>query len=196
MIRSITFFLLIVSIISCNPKPENEAFKHTYVKYWEKYSEQQLIDSLFADTLRVGQDVDEGWNSRKFYVSTTKQLISDLQDDHKQIDSLYPMTAFDKLTIKKLPYGLRHTFTKEQTTKFLEIINNPVSFNWAETTYEPRFQIDFYKDNLIVAILTIDEGLAVIKSNPNWPIFKKFKFGILKSEPSARMKKLLKEVLD
>jgi len=167
---------------------------HSYEKYWDKYSDQQLIDTLFSDTLNVGPDNEGGWTTREFYINTTKQLIAELQDDKNKIDSLYPMTHFDELTIKKLPFGIKKTFADKQTTKFLEIINDPVSFDWAETTYEPEFQLDFLKDNKVVASLTIGADKSVVKTNPDWPDYKKMKFGRLKSEAYTEMTKLINDV--
>ena len=177
-----------VLVSSCGLQKEKKKYEHKYVKYWDKYSEQQLIDTLFSDTLMVGPDTEGGWTTREFYINTTKELLVDLQDDINKVDSLYPMTEFDKLTIKKLPLGFTRTFSDEQTDKFLEIINDPVSFDWAETTYEPEYRIDFVKDHKIVASLTIGAGISVIKTNPDWPAFKKFKFGRLKTDLTQLLK--------
>jgi hypothetical protein len=144
--------------------------------------------------LNVGPDNEGGWTTREFYINSTKQLIADLQDDKHKIDSLYPMTPFDELTIKKLPLGLKKTFTHEETKKFLEIINDPVSFDWAETTYEPEFQLDFFKDNKVVASLTIGADKSIVKTNPDWPNFKKMKFGRLKGERHNDLIELLNYV--
>ena len=183
-----------ILVSSCSSRTDKKDFEHNYSKYWDKYTDQQLIDTLFSDTLDVGPDTEGGWTTREFYINTTKELIADLKDDNNKIDSLYPMTAFDELKIKKLPFGFKKTFTNEQTTKFLEIINDPVSFDWAETTYEPEFQLDFLKDNKVVASLTIGADKSIIKTNSDWPDFKKFKFGRLKAERHNDMTKLLNNV--
>ncbi|MDF1547979.1 MAG: hypothetical protein P1P88_09150 [Bacteroidales bacterium] len=180
-IKQITILTLTIFVVSCSPRTDKKNFEHNYTKYWDKYPEQQLIDTLFSDTLDVGPDTEGGWKTRAFYINSTKELITDLQDDKNKIDSLYPMTAFDALTIKKLPFGFIKTFTNEQTTRFLEIINDPVSFHWAETTYEPEYQVDFLKNNKTVASLTIGAELTIIKTAHAWPDFKKMKFGRIKS---------------
>lgn len=183
-----------ILVASCGSRTDKKDFEHSYEKYWDKYTEQQLIDTLYSDTLMVGPDTEGGWTKREFYINTTKELLADLQDDKNKIDSLYPLTPFDEVTIKKLPLGFKKTFTYEQTTKFLEIINDPVSFDWAETTYEPEFQLDFFKDNKSVVSLTIGADKSVIKTNPNWPEFKKMKFGNLKAEPRKELRKLINEI--
>ena len=183
-----------ILVASCGSLTNKKDFEHSYEKYWDKYTEQQLTDSLYSDTLMVGPDTEGGWTTREFYINKTKEIIADLQDDKNKIDSLYPMTPFDELTIKKLPLGFKKTFTNEQTTKFLEIINDPVSFDWAETTYEPEFQLDFCKDNKVVASLTIGADKSIIKTKPDWPTFKKMKFGRLKSERHSDLIKLLTEI--
>lgn len=180
--KQIILLTLTVLAASCGSRSDQKKFEHSYEKYWDKYTEQQLIDTLYSDTLMVGQDIEGVWTTREFYINATKELIADLQDDKNKIDSLYPMKVFDELTIKKLPIGFKKTFTNEQTMKFLEIINDPVSFDWSETTYEPEFQINFLKDNKTVASLTIGANNTIIKTNPDWPNFKKMKFGRLKTE--------------
>jgi hypothetical protein len=192
--KLIIILTLTVLVASCGSRTDKKDYVHSYEKYWDKYTDQQLIDTLFSDTLNVGPDTEGGWTTREFYINTTKELIADLEDDKNIIDSLYPLTAFDELTIKKLPLGFKKTFTDEQTTKFLKIINDPVSFNWAESTYEAEFQLDFFKDNKVVASLTIGADKSVVKTNPDWPDFKKMKFGRLKTEAYTEMNKLLNEV--
>jgi hypothetical protein len=186
---------LTIFVASCNSRPDKKPFGHNYKKHWDKYTKQQLIDTLFSDTLNVGPDTEGGWTTREFYINMTNELIADLQVDKNKIDSLYPMTPFDELTIKKLPLGIKKTFTEEQTIKFLGIINDPVSFTWAETTYEPEFQLSFFKDNKVVASLTIGADKSIVKTNPDWPEIKKMKFGHLKSEAYDQMTKLLNDVV-
>jgi len=181
-------------VASCGSRTNKKDYVHSYEKYWDKYTDQQLIDTLFSDTLNVGPDAEGGWTTSEFYIYATKELIADLQDDKNKIDSLYPMVAFDELTIKKLPLGFKKTFTNEQTRKFLAIINDPVSFDWAETTYEEEFQLDFHRDNKVVASLTIGADKSVIKTDPDWPNFKKFKFGRVKGECFNDLTKLLNNV--
>jgi hypothetical protein len=192
--KQLFIFSLTILVASCGSRTDKKDFEHNYPKYWDKYTDQQLIDTLFSDTLDVGPDTEGGWTTGEVYINTTKELITDIQNDKNKVDSLYPMTAFDELTIKKLPLGFTKPFTDEQTAKILEIINDPVSFNWAETTYEPEFQLDFYKDNKVVASLTIGADKSIIKTNPDWPDFKKFKFGRLKAERNRDLTKLLNDV--
>ncbi|WP_264558473.1 hypothetical protein [Flavobacterium sp. N2270] len=192
--KQIIIFTLTILVASCSSRTDRKDFVHSYEKYWDKYTDQQLVDTLFSDTLDVGPDTEGGWTTREFYINTTKELIADLKDDKNKVDSLYPMTAFDELTIKKIPIGFSKTLTNEQTAKFLEIINDPVSFDWAETTYEPEYKIEFLKNSKTVATLTIGADKSIIKTEPDWPDFKKMKFGRLKSEAYNEMTKLLNEV--
>ena len=180
-----------ILITACSSQTNTKDFDHNYEKYWDKYTERQLIDTLFSDTLMVGADTDGNWTTREFYINKIQEILADLNNDKNKIDRLYPMTAFDKLTIKKLPFGLKKTFSKEQTEKFLEIINDPVSFSWSETTYEPKYRIDFLKNSEVVATLTMCEDKWVIKTEYDWLDFKKMKFGALKPEQCNELKKLL-----
>ena len=183
-----------ILVASCGSRTDKKDFEHNYSKYWDRYTDEQLIDTLFSDTLDLGPDTEGGWTTREFYINTTKELIADLQDDKNKIDSLYPLTAFDELIIKKLPFGFKKTFTNEQTEKFLQIINDPVSFDWAETTYEPELQVDFLKNGKVIASLTIGADKSIIKTNPDWPDFKKMKFGRIKAERYNDLTKLLNDV--
>jgi hypothetical protein len=192
--KHIIILTLTIFVASCNSRPDKKPFGHNYKKYWDKYTEQQLIDTLFSDTLNVGPDTEGGWTTREFYINTTNELIADLQDDKNKIDSLYPKSAFDEVTIKKLPFGFKKTFTNEQTAKFLEILNDPVSFDWAETTYEPEYRVDFLSNNKVVATLTIGADKSIIKTEPDWPDFKKMKFGRLKAERYNDLNKILNNV--
>ena len=190
-INRIIIVILTILLVSCTSWTNKKDFEHNYVKFWDKYTEQQLIDTLFSDTLMVGPDTEGGWTTREYYSNKIQELLADLNNDKYKTDRLYPMTAFDNLTVKKLPLGFKRTFSTEQTRKFLEIINDPVSFGWGETTYEPKYRVDFLKNNKIVATLTIDEDKWIIKTESNWQDFKKMKFGALKSEPRNELKKLL-----
>ncbi len=192
-LKIVTLFVFVL-LFSCSSSSKKKDFKHNYTKYWDKYTDEQLMDTLYSDTLSVGSDVDGGVTARSFYKNTIKELISDLKDDNYKLDSLYPMTAFDKLIIKKIPFGFSKTLTNKQTTRFLEIINDPVSFNWSETTYEPEFQLEFYNDNESVAILTIGADRSIIKTVPDWPAYKKMKFGGLRKDSQKALIKLLNEI--
>ena len=192
--EQIIILALTILFFSCNSEKDKKTFEHSYSKYWDKYSEQQLIDTLFSDTLMVEPATEGNRTTREFYINTIKELLADLKDDKNEIDSLYPLTAFDEVTIQKLPLGLKKTFTNEQTKKFLEIINDPVSFDWAETTYEPEYFIDFLKNNKVVVYLTIGADKSIIKTDPDWPTFKKMKFGRLKSERYKAFVTLINEV--
>ncbi len=192
--KQIIILTLTILVASCGSRTDKKNFEHKYSKYWDKYTDQQLIDTLFSDTLNVGPDTEGSWTTREFYVNTTKQLITELQDDKNKIDSLYPMTPFYELAIKKLPIGFKRTLTDEQTRNFLEIINDPVSFDWAETTYEPEFQVDFLKNNKVVASLTIGADKSIIKTNPDWPDFKKMKFGNIKALQRKELQKIINEI--
>lgn len=192
--KHLIFYILIFIITSCGLETKKKIVEHNYPKYWDKYTIQQLKDTLFSDTLSIGPDAAGGWTTRLFYIKTIKELITDLQDDKNEIDSLYPMNVFDKITIKKLPIGITKSFTNEQAIVLLEIINDPVSFNWAETTYQPEYEVDFLNNEKIVTTLTIGADKSMIKSSIGWPNYKKFKFGGLKKEARDKINKLLNEI--
>jgi hypothetical protein len=184
--KQIFIGVLTILLTSCGSQTNKKVYEHNYTKYWDKYKSQQLIDTLYSDTLLVSGD-------RSFYVNTTQDLIADIEDDNK-IDSLYPMAAFDEVSIKKLPWGFKKVFTETQINRFLAIINDPVSFDWSETTYEAEYQVNFSKDNKVVASLTIGADKSIIKTSHNWPQFKKMKFGHLKSARHNDLIKLIDDI--
>ncbi|MCV9386598.1 hypothetical protein [Reichenbachiella ulvae] len=187
-------FVVLVFLTACQTNSGKRPFEHNYAKYWNRYSDEQLTNELFADTLKVGPDFDGGFTNREFYVNTTSELLNDLRDDINKIDSLFPQRAFDELTIRQLPLGFKQTFTDEQANRFLEILNDPTSFDWSETTYEPEFRVNFLNNNNIVATLTLGDNFGVVKTEPNWPTFKKMKFGALKTEKRAELRRLMIEL--
>jgi hypothetical protein len=82
MIRTsyLIILFLAICVYSCSSKHDKKIYEHNYSKYWDKYSEEQLVDKLYSDTLNVGPDTEGGWTTREFYKNTTKQLIADLQE--------------------------------------------------------------------------------------------------------------------
>jgi hypothetical protein len=96
--QQIIIWTLTILVASCGSRTDKKDFDHSYEKYWDKYTEKQLIDTLYSDTLMVGPDTEGGWTTREFYINTTKELLADLQDDKNKIDSLYPLTPFDEVT--------------------------------------------------------------------------------------------------
>jgi len=194
--KHLIFFTLTAITTSCTFSNTSTDRAHAYKKYWEKYTPQQLKDSLFADTLNIGPDSYGGFNDNVFCVNTTNELLADLADDNHSVDSLYPMTSFDLVIIQPLPFGLSKKLTTKQTARLLAIINNPVSFNWLETTYESEYQIVFLKNKKHVASLTIGSDQSVIQPKPSWPDYKKMKFGALKPHSRNKLVKLMNELVN
>lgn len=189
------FLTVFLIITSCFSTTNSTDYEHTYKKYWEKYSEQQLKDSLFADTLNIGPDIYGGFNDNTFYTNTINELLEDIADDVQNVDSLFPMTSFDQVNIQPLPFGVNRTFNKKQIDQFLAIINDPVSFDWSETTYEAAYQIVFLSNKKNVASLTIGADNSVIKTKQDWPAYKKMKFGALKVQQRDELTKLIDEII-
>jgi len=192
--KLIIILTLTILLSACRLGPENKYFEHNYTKYWNKYTEQQLIDSLYSDTVKFGPEADGSYTTKLFYINQSKELIADLQDDKNNMDSLFPMTAFNKLTIKKLPLGFKKIFTNKQTAIFLQIINDPVSFEWTDTSYVSDYRVDFLKNNKVVATITLGADKLIIKTKPNRPDYKKMKFRRLKAQQYNDLTVLLNNV--
>jgi hypothetical protein len=65
-------------VVYCGLLIDKRDFDHSYEKYWDKYTEQQLIVTLYSDTLMV--DTEGGWTTREFYIKMTKNLNFDTID--------------------------------------------------------------------------------------------------------------------
>ncbi len=186
---------LVFLISSCTSVVKKKNFEHNYPKYWEKYTDLQLKDSLFADTLLVGTDLDRENSAKDFYKEEIHSLLIDLKNDKYKEDRLYPMLSFNEVVLSELSTGLTYELSNRQIEKLLTIINDPLSFNWSETTLEPAFRIDFVKDGLIVSTLSIEDDKSVIKINPELSGFRKMKFGMLKPRFQKELMDLFSEIV-
>lgn len=169
-------------------------FKHNYPKYWEKYSDLELKDKLYADTLKVGPDADGKNTATTFYKDQIEKLLIELNRDKNKVDQLYPMADFDEVTASNGTFGRKKAFTDEQISRLLMIVNDPTSFNWSETTSEPDIQVAFFKEGKIVGILNIEADKLVVTPSPELLGFLKMKFGTLNEDSRRALIKLLAEV--
>lgn len=185
---------MVVLATSCTSTLKKKNFEHAYPKYWEKYTDLQLRDSLFADTLLIGADSDGGSSAKDFYKEEIHRLLIDLKNDKYKNDRLYPMLAFNEVVLSELSSGSTYELSDKQIEKLLMIINDPLSFTWSETTSGPAFKIDFVKDGLIVSTLHIEEDQSVIKINPELSGFRKMKFGMLKPGLQKELMDLFSEI--
>ncbi len=185
---------MVILISSCTSTVKKKNFEHTYPKYWEKYSDLQLKDSLFADTLLIGAGNDGKNSATDFYKEEIHRLLIDLKNDKYKNDRLYPMLAFNEVVLSDLSSGSTYELSNKQIEKLLTIINDPLSFNWSETTSEPAFKIHFVKDGLIVSTLHIEDDQSVIKINPELSGFRKMKFGMLKPGLRRELMALFSEI--
>ena len=172
-----------ILIASCTSTLKKKNFEHNYPKYWEKYTDLQLRDSLFADTLLIGSDSDGENSATDFYKEEIHRLLIDLKND-----------KYKNVILNDLSSGSTYGVSVQQIEKLLTIINDPLSFNWSETTSEPAFKIDFVKDGLIVSTLHIEDDQSVIKINPELSGFRKMKFGMLKPRFRRELMSLFTEI--
>ncbi|WP_300666626.1 hypothetical protein [Fluviicola sp.] len=192
--KTILPLCLVVLTASCTSTIKKNNFEHNYPKYWEKYTDLQLRDSIFADTLLVGSDTDTESSAKDFYKEEIHRLLIDLKNDKYKNDRLYPMLAFNEVVLSNLASGETYSLSDYQIEKLLTIINDPLSFNWSETTLELAFRIDFVKDGLIVSTLNIEDDKSVIKINPELSGFRKMKFGMLKPRFQKQIMDLFNEI--
>lgn len=175
---------------SCN----TNKYHLDYTKYYDKYTFMQLTDTLYADTLQVGLDVNGGRTQRRWYTGRIKELIKDLQDDWQKPDSLFPMRPFNKIKIVQSPWEWQQTLTNEQANKLLKIITDPTSFDWSETTPDVGLVLEFYEAGTKIMTVTVGSDNSTIETEADWPHFKKMKFGHLTSSAKQEFSQLLKDV--
>jgi hypothetical protein len=193
-LRQIIFFFSIsIGFLSCISNEKK--YDLNYPKYYDKYSFQQLRDTLYSDTLLVGPDTDGGFSQRMWYAGKISELLSDLKSDWQKPDSLFPLTKFDKIKITKSPWEFAQTLTNNQVNRLMEIITDPAAFDWSETTYETEIVFEFLKEGKVVNSLELGGGRSVLKPFPNWPAFKKMKFGHLKDHARQDLKLLIDELM-
>lgn len=191
-LRQIVILFSFCGFLSCTS--DDKKYNLAYPKYYDKYSFQQLTDTLFSDTLMVGLDVDGASNQRKWYADKISELLSDLKSDWKNPDSLFPLTSFDKIKISKSPWEFEQTLNNDQANRLLKIITDPTAFNWSETTSELEYVFEFYKDDKQVSSLELGADRSVFNPRPNWPSFKKMKFGHLKNSARQQINNLIDEI--
>ncbi|WP_343604900.1 hypothetical protein [Fluviicola sp.] len=193
-IKTITGLFLLLGMVSCSTSEHKKNFEHLYPKYWEKYSDLQLRDSLYADTLLVGPDIDGGNSAADFYKEEIHKLLIDLRNDKYKTDRLYPMASFSEVVLTDKSSGENHLLTTKQISRLLVIVNDPLSFNWSESTFEPHFQLDFMKDGAVVSSLIIEDDKSVVKIRPELNGFRKMKFGTLKPRFRDELIDLFREI--
>lgn len=181
-------------MLSCNTSNPKKNFEHLYPKYWEKYSDLQLRDSLYADTLLVGSGNDGGNAANDFYKEEIHELLVDLRNDKYRTDRLYPMASFNEVKLTDKSSGESHVLTEKQVSRLLVIVNDPLSFNWSETTFEPQFQLNFMRDGVTVSTLIIEDDKSVIKIRPELNGYRKMKFGTLKPRFRNELIDLFREI--
>lgn len=180
-------------IAGCSPTAK-KVYQHDYKKYYEEYELSNLIDSLYSDTLKIGPDSEGNRTATPFYISKIKALIHDLKDDWNQIDSLYPNIEFDEITIQNITIGNHLALNKSQMDKLLSIVNNPNNFDWGESTDSPGLVVGFNRKGVRKGAFLISDDLTEIYPYPEWPTFKKMKFGHLKKDAQHKLDSLLNEI--
>lgn len=194
MKNSVIYILFITTIIEgCSPQPK-KPYQHDYIKFYEKYEQSLLIDSLYSDTLSIGTDSEGNRTITPFYISKIEELIADLKDDWNEIDSLYPGVEFDEISIQKIPIGNKYSLDKKRMDRLLSIVNNPTNFNWSESTDSPGFVVGFNRNGERISSFLISDDFAEVYPFPDWPKFKKMKFGALKCNAQKELHNLFIEI--
>ncbi|MEM7373303.1 MAG: hypothetical protein AAF587_32055 [Bacteroidota bacterium] len=191
---NIHHLLQLIVITACQSIPNSPDYVHAYPSYWDKYSQQEFIDSLYADTLLIGPDSDGAWSSRTFYVESTDMLVSDINKQWQRPDQLYPAKSFDRVRMKVIPFGPTRQLSKAHISTLLSLINDPLNFDWAETTFSKEIEVEFWDDDKLVSSFMIGARQTVIKPIPDWPHVKSMKFGHLTHQSTIELQRLLQEL--
>ena len=188
MKKIFTIVIICISSFGCTRKILLlEDYSHNYPKYWDQYTQSQVKDSIFADT--VGKT--------SFYLRTTSKLVADLKDDWGKTDSLFPQAKFNAVKITQVVEGLSKKvryMNENQVNRLLKVINNPLNFEWSETTFEADVKVEFLQDGKVAAHFLLMEDRSVISHPGEWETFKKMKFGMLYGKPRLELVKLFGEL--
>ncbi len=198
------FFILLIIYLGCYGCTQkitlSKMYQPKYAKYWEKYTWQQVKDVTYQDTLKINFRTSEGNldnDTRGFYLKKISLLLTDLKDDWGKADSLYPQAAFDAVKVTQLGKSLFKKvryMNQSQVNALLEILNNPLHFDWSETTFEADLKVDFLQNENVMASFQLQGDYAVVKLLDNQSTFKKMKFGSLKEKPRSKLIKLFNDL--
>ena len=198
--RTFTTIGLLIILTACNQKDrqtdtwaetvgQNEHTTETARSIYGQWTIQEIIDSLYTDTVRYRNSFDTT-EVDTFYLRHIQKLVDKIKADGADSITLFPETPFDNVTGKNAWvkwgqkdfatfYGPPKTLTNEQADILLRIINNPLHFTWGECgTWTPTSRFEFYYDGKLVR--TLDVGCS-------WQLrtdFEKVKFGTL-ADPTA-----------
>lgn len=201
MKKIFTIVIICISSFGCTRKTLLlENYSHNYPKYWDQYTQSQIKDSIFSDTLAINFRELEGKinNSvRDFYMKKISLLINDLKDDWDKKDSLYPKAKFNAVKVTQVVKGLFKKvryMNENQVNRLLKVINNPLNFEWSETTFEADVKVEFLQDGKVIAYFLLMEDRSVISHPGEWEDFKKMKFGALYEKPRLELVELFGEL--
>jgi len=177
-------FGLIIILYSCS---ENKIHTPSY-NLCNKYSVKFLSDSLFQDTLRDKEAIIQS----TLYKEEVEKIINNVKLNCKNLKhTTYPFKKFDQVIYYSLGVEFfGKNLNDKEIEQFIELINNPLNFEWGETTFVSDKLIVFKMDTKEIGRLEImDEW--IIKSQPNNILSK---YGALTKEGRKKFKALIKKL--
>lgn len=157
------FVLVLLYMTGCNSSSISILPKQNQC---DLFSTDEFINSIYKDTLDwSGGDTE----TMDWYVPKIKQIIQQIKLNCGN-DSIivYPFKKIDRVVLYNNSMGIWGTeLNKDQATELLSIINNPLNFGWAETTFETEKSIVFESDGKKIAKLKIMDNTYVISEPHN-----------------------------
>ncbi len=199
--------LLISSIIfSCNNSTNTnekinqndvnlDSNNHSNIINELTYTIQEVVDSIYKDTIEHRDYFDKS-KVDTFYLREIQKLITQISKDKNNPKTLFPCVSFDNVIAQDIlnsDSGIKLGELKQlnisQTKKLLNIVNNPLNYNWGECgTWTPTSKFSFYYRDKIVQTLNIGCSCQ-FKSN-----YRKMKFGTLNNEKCSELMDLCHEL--
>ncbi|MBK9673457.1 MAG: hypothetical protein IPO70_14780 [Bacteroidetes bacterium] len=160
------------------------------------YTIQEVVDSIYKDTIEHRDYFDKS-KVDTFYLREIQKLITQISKDKNNPKTLFPCVSFDNVIAQDIlnsDSGIKLGELKQlnisQTKKLLNIVNNPLNYNWGENVVHghqlPNFH--FIIETKLSRHLILD---AHVNSSQ---IHRKIKFGTLNNEKCSELMDLCHEL--
>jgi len=188
---SIPLWLLILFYLSgCNSNSLSISPKQNLCSF---LATDEFINRIYKYTLIWSSaDTDAYMETMSWYVPKIEQIIQQIKTNCSNDSvTVYPFKKIDRVVFYNNTIGIWGTeLNKEQTIELLSIINNPLNFGWAETTFETEKSIVFESDGKKIATLKIMDNTHIISTPQNILM----KAGFLNEQGRKKITDLLKSI--
>ncbi len=197
--RYLSVFIISL-LVACSSSTPKTPFKHEYTKVWDRYSLDELKDSLHKEVpgIYVAGCLSLGDTSVSVFARQVNDLIADVSDDWNKEDSLFPAQKFTEIRMRNSNLGSPIDIDwikldNQQANNFLSIINDPTSFVWSfcSTKMDTETEVQFLNEKTVVFTLSITPEKTAIQAGSNFKLPLKMKSGALHSSTRQQLRDLV-----